>query len=164
MEAVVENRLQGLNPTEIAKKMNIPRGRVLSHLENWNQFVEHDLDIKKRAKQVLATADQHYDKLMKEAWDAIENAKVGTVKDHVAAIGLAHTIEKTRVGLYQQAGINADDSLAAEMLETQRKQELLIDALKKLCPNCRKAVAQELSEVTNKTTELVTVVEVRDER
>lgn len=150
MESVVSLFITGHNPTQISKQLSIPRGRVLTHVDSWKAMAKSDVDIKDRAKEVLVQADTHYDMLLKEAWEAVGDAKNnGNTKEHISAINLAHTIEKTRVNLYQTAGMSADDSLAAEMLETQRKQDILVGILREIaCPNCRIEIKKRLSEVT----------------
>ncbi len=160
MDRVVELFITGNKATDIAKKLNIPRGRVISHVENWKTIARNQVDIRDRGKETLQQADSHYDLLLKEAWNAIDDAKNnGNTKDHIAAVNLAHTIEKTRVGLYQAAGVTADDKLAEEMMETQRKQEVLVGILRDVaCPTCKAEIKKRLSEVTGR----VEVVVVQD--
>ena len=64
---VVEEYLKGSDPTKISKDLNLPRTRVVAHLNEWKVMVSANDAIRSRAKEALAAADAHYGKLIAKA-------------------------------------------------------------------------------------------------
>lgn len=163
MSEVVALIMQNKNPTEISRELGIPRSRVLDHRDNWIKYAQNESDIKAKAKETLARVDEHYGVIIKELWDQVREAKnQGSVRDATGALKTIAQMEKDRAGLFQQAGITADDALTEQLMETERKQEILMQVLREIdCNKCRTQIRSRLSEITGQA-EVITVVEVND--
>ncbi len=65
---VVEEYLKGSDPTRISKDLSMPRTRVVAHLDEWKRMASDNSAIRARAKEALAAADAHYNKLIYKAY------------------------------------------------------------------------------------------------
>lgn len=159
MNKVVEELLKGNTVNQIAKTLNLTRVQVESHVKVWKDMVHDNTAIRERAKEALAGADEHYNMLIKEAWDVINEAGVASelgVKN--AAIKLVADIESKRIDMLNKAGVLEDNSMADQILESERKQELLVSILREVtasCDHCKWEVAKRLSEVTGQVEAVV---------
>lgn len=151
MEKVVALMIKGKTATQIAAELEIPRGRVVTHIENWKVWANHENDIKGRAKEMLAQIDQHYQMLLDESYQQLEEAKrQGSVRDATGVIKVLAQIEKDRTQIYGQAGITADDELANELAERERREALIIDLIKEIAtlnPNLKVMIYKRLSQL-----------------
>lgn len=162
MNDVVGLLMKQYNPTQIARQLDIPRSRVLDHIDNWKRYVSQDADIKEKAKETLARVDEHYNQIIKELWKQYEEADSnGAVRDATGALKTLAQLEKDRATLFQSAGITADDKLTEQLMETERRQEILMQVLREIdCNKCRVQIRKRLAEVTNQA-EVIEVVEVQ---
>ena len=159
MNKVVEELLKGNTVNQIAKTLNLTRVQVENHVNTWKSMVHDSTAIRERAKEALAGADEHYNLLIKEAWDVINEAGVAAelgVKN--AAIKLVADIEAKRIDMLNKAGVLEDSSVADQILESERKQEILVNILRDVtssCDKCKWEVAKRLSEVTGQVEAVV---------
>lgn len=152
MNLVVEELLKGKNPTEISKTLGIKRSHVLEHIDTWRELVSGDTRTRERAKEALAGADQHYSMIIQKAWETVDqadaNQQLGT---KASTLKMIADVEQKRIDMLQKAGLLENNELSAQLLETERKQEILVKILKEVtseCSNCRVEVSKRLSEVT----------------
>jgi hypothetical protein len=154
MNKVVEELIKGNNPTQIAKNLAIPRAEVQTLLNNWRALIHGDSGIRERAKEALSSADQHYSMVIKEAWRTVEDADTaGQLNVKAQALKLVADVEGKRIEMLQKAGVIEKNEMADQILETERKQEILVGILRDVtsaCPNCKQDVARRLGEVTNR--------------
>lgn len=162
MNKVVEELLKGNSPAQIAKTQGLTRVQVEKHIQNWKEFVHDNQAIRDRAKEALAGADEHYSMLIKEAWDVVNEAGIAAeLNTKNAALKLIADIEAKRIDMLNKAGVLENDSMASELLEVERKQEILVGILKEVtssCEHCKWEVAKRLSSVTGQV-EAVIVTE-----
>ena len=158
---VVEKYLQGNEPTQISKELAIPRQRVVALIDEWRGMAADNAIIRARAKEALAGADAHYNKLIQKAYevmdDATNTAKLGAKN---ASIKLVMDIEKTRIDMLQKAGLLENKELAEEMIEIEKNQEILVGILKDVAsehPEIRDKIMRRLSQVA-KEKEVITIV------
>jgi len=152
---VVEVFLKGTtNPTIIAKQTGYKRTEVQDYLNEWRSVIHSDRLIQNRAREALAGADQHYSMLIEEAWDVVRQSdQQGSLPQKTTALKLIADIQQKQIDMLQKAGLIENNELAEEILETERKQELLVGILKEVvskCDHCKKEVFSRLSEVTGK--------------
>lgn len=152
MNLVVEELLKGKNPTDIAKFLNIKRSEVLTHIDTWRELVSGDTRIRERAREALSGADQHYSMIIQRAWETVDqadaNQQLGT---KASALKIIADVEQKRIDMLQKAGLLENNELSAQLLETEKKQEILMKILKEVtsdCSRCRVEVAKRLSELT----------------
>ena len=152
MNKVVEELLKGNTPAQISRTLELTRVQVETHINTWKELVQDNNAIKARAKEALAGADENYNMLIKEAWRTVEQADVQDALNVKAqTLKLIADIEAKRIDMLNKAGVLENDSMADEILESERKQEILVGILKEVTANCDKCkweVSKRLSEVT----------------
>lgn len=154
MNKVVEELLKGGNPSSIAKSLGMKRAEVLDLLDDWKTLIKSDNHVRERAKEALAGADQHYAMLIQRAWETVEQADQNAQLNIKAqSLKLIADIEGKRIEMLQKAGLLEDNELADQLMETEKKQEILVSILKEVtsdCDHCKFEVARRLSQVTGK--------------
>jgi hypothetical protein len=107
-------------------------------------------------------ADQHYDMLIKEAWKTVEDADTqGQLSVKSGTLKLIADIENKRIAMLQSVGVLENNEMASQILETERKQEMLVGILKEVtssCSHCKIEVAKRLSQITG-IVEPITIIE-----
>ena len=128
---VVEEYLKGNDPTKIAKTLDLPRTRVVAHLNEWKVLASANDAIRARAKEALVGADAHYTKLIKQAYEVIDDATTtANLNAKTAGIKLVMDIEAKRIDMLQKAGLLENKELADEMVEIAKKLiELVFQSL-----------------------------------
>jgi hypothetical protein len=158
---VVEKYLQGTEPTQISKELDLPRTKVVAHINQWKLMAADNAAIRARAKEALVVADTHYNKLINKAYEVIDEATtISNLGAKTAGIKLVLDIESKRIDMLQKAGLLENKELAEEMLEIERRQDILKDILKDIAaehPEVRDKIMRRLSEVS-KNQEVITVV------
>ena len=148
---VAAEYLKGMDASEISKALDIPRKKVTELLTDWRMMVANNQAINARAKEALAGADQHYSALIKKAYEVIDSADTtNNLAAKTTSIKLIADIESKRLEMLQKAGLLDNQELADQLLETERKQEILISILKEVtssCETCRPKVLKKLSQV-----------------
>ena len=158
---VVEKYLQGNEPTQISKELSIPRQKVVAHIKEWQLMAADNALIRARAKEALVAADTHYNKLLSTAYEVIDDATtLANLGAKTAGIKLVLDIESRRIDMLQKAGLLENKELAEEMLEIERRQDILKDILKDIAaehPEVRDKIMRRLSEIS-RNDEVITVV------
>jgi len=159
MNKVIEEVLKGNSPAKVATSLGLTRVQVENHIKSWKNFVQDNKVIRERAKEALAGADEHYNMLIKEAWDVVNEAGIAAeLNTKNAALKLIADIEAKRIDMLNKAGVLESDSMADQILESERKQDILVGILKDVTANCDKCkweVAKRLSEVTGQVEAVV---------
>jgi hypothetical protein len=152
MNKVVEELLKGNTPAQIAKTLDLTRVQVDTNIEIWKRMVHDNTLIRERAKEALAGADEHYNMLIKEAWATLQQADQQDspgIKTQV--LKLIADIEAKRIDMLNKAGVLEKDNIADQIIENERKQEVLVGILRDVtssCDHCKWEVAKRLQEVT----------------
>ena len=160
---VASEYIKGFNESEISKELDIPRARVSTLLREWKTMASNSEAVRARAREALAGADQHYSKLIKQAYEVIEEATTtSNLSAKTGAIKLVLDIETRRIEMLQKAGLLENKELSDQLLETERKQELIMSILKDVsgsCPVCKPKVLSGLAEVSGPQGEAVVIHE-----
>lgn len=158
---VVEKYLAGNDPTQISKELSLPRQKVVSHINEWRAMAADNAAIRARAKEALVGADAHYNKLISKAYEVIDEATTtANLPSKTAAIKLVLDIESKRIDMLQKAGLLENKELAEEMIEIERKQDILVGILRDIAseyPEVRDEIMKRLS-LVSKEQEVITVV------
>lgn len=158
---VVSEYLKGNDPTVISKELDIPRTRVVALINEWKTMASDNAAIRARAKEALVGADTHYSKLISKSYEVIDEASMtNNLSAKTAGIKLVMDIESKRIDMLQKAGLLENKELAEEMVEIERRQEVLIGILRDVAsehPEVRDIIMQRLS-VIAKEGEVITVV------
>jgi hypothetical protein len=159
---VVGEYLKGNDPTKISKQLDLPRTKVVSLIKEWQHLVSDNSAIRARAKEALAAADEHYSRLISQAYEVIEEATTtANLGAKTNGIKLVMDLESKRIEMLQKAGLLENKELAEEMLEIERRQEILMVILKDIAaehPEIRDKVMKRLSDASQKLSETVTIV------
>jgi hypothetical protein len=154
MNKVVAEFIKGNNVNQIAKSFQLKPMQVNQMLENWRDLMQGDAGISERAREALGAADQHYSMIIKEGWNTVEQAnEQDALNVKAQTLKLIADVESKRIDMLQKAGVLERNDMADSILETERKQEILVGILRDVtssCPTCKQEVARRLSEVTNK--------------
>lgn len=158
---VVAEYLKGNDPTSISKELSIPRQRVVSLINEWKVMASANDAIRARAKEALAGADAHYSKLITKSYEVIDEASMtNNLSAKTQAIKLVMDIESKRIDMLQKAGLLENKELAEEMVEIERRQEVLMGILRDIAseyPQIRDEIMRRLSAIA-KESEVITVV------
>lgn len=158
---VVEKYLAGSDPTQISKELALPRQKVVAHIKEWQQMATDNAAIRARAKEALVAADTHYNKLIQKAYEVIDEATTtANLSAKTSGIKLVLDIESKRIDMLQKAGLLENKELAEEMLEIERKQDVLVGILRDIAseyPQVRDEIMRRLSAVS-RDQEVITVV------
>ena len=159
---VVTEYLKGQDPTKISKELDIPRTRVVSLINEWKVMASANDAIRARAKEALAGADTHYTKLITKAYEVIDESSMTiNLSAKTQAIKLVMDIEKSRIEMLQKAGLLENKELAEEMVEIERRQEVLVEILRDIAsthPEVRDLIMRRLSQIA-KEGEVITIVQ-----
>jgi hypothetical protein len=159
---VVTEYLKGQDPTKISKELDIPRTRVVALINEWKVMASANDAIRARAKEALAGADTHYTKLITKAYEVIdESSMTNNLSAKTQAIKLVMDIEKSRIEMLQKAGLLENKELAEEMIQIERRQEVLVEILREIAsthPEVRDLIMHRLSKIA-KEGEVITIVQ-----
>jgi hypothetical protein len=159
---VVTEYLKGQDPTKISKELDIPRTRVVSLINEWKVMASANDAIRARAKEALAGADTHYTKLITKAYEVIdESSMTNNLSAKTQAIKLVMDIEKSRIEMLQKAGLLENKELAEEIVEIEKRQEVLVEILRDIAsthPEVRDLIMRRLSQIA-KEGEVITIVQ-----
>ena len=159
---VVGEYLKGSDPTKISKQLSIPRTQVVQYLNEWKQMASANDAIRSRAREALTAADEHYSRLISKSYEVIDDADTnGDLRSKAGAIKLVMDIESKRIEMLQKAGLLENKELAEEMLEIERRQEILMGILKDVAaehPEVRDKIMKRLSDASSKLNQTVTIV------
>ena len=159
---VVTEYLKGQDPTKISKDLDMPRTRVVALINEWKVMASANDAIRARAKEALAGADTHYSKLITKAYEVIdESSMTNNLSAKTQAIKLVMDIEKSRIEMLQKAGLLENKELAEEMVQIERRQEVLVEILREIAsthPEVRDLIMHKLSQIA-KEGEVLTIVQ-----
>jgi hypothetical protein len=109
----------------------------------------------------MASMDAHYGKLITKAYEVIDEASLtNNLSAKTQAIKLVVDIEKSRIEMLQKAGLLENKELAEEMVEIEKRQEILVEILRDIAaehPEIRDKVMRRLSDIA-KENEVITIV------
>lgn len=156
---VVEEFLKGnTNPADIAKTTGFKKAEVTDYLNEWRTVVQSDRQVQLRAREALSAADQHYSMLIKEAWSVVNEATMTNVlPSKTAALKLIADIQQKQMDMLQKAGVLDNNEMAEKIIETEEKQQVLVEIIRDVvssCEVCKPKVSSRLSKVTGKAEEL----------
>ena len=160
-EVLVEEYLKGNDATTISKQLSIPRTQVVSLISEWRSMASANDAIRARAREALVGADAHYSKLIKQAYEVIDDANsTANLTAKTTAIKLVMDLESRRIDMLQKAGLLENKELADEMLQIEKRQDVLMGILRDIAsehPEIRDKIMKRLSDIA-KQGEAITIV------
>lgn len=159
MNTVVAQLLKGDNATAIAKNTGLKRAQVIEYIDEWKLLAQNNKTIQSRAYEALTGMDEHYSMIIRELWGVLEEADMNNdLRTKTTVLKNLADIEGKRVDLLQKAGLLDTQQMGDEVIEMERKHEILITILREVtsdCPHCKVEVARRLSRVTGKAETIV---------
>ena len=157
---VASEYVKGSTEIQISKSLDIPRTRVVRLLDEWRGMIANNDAIRARAREALATADQHYNRLIQKAYEVIDSAEsLGDLGEKRQSLKLILEIENKRIEMLQKAGLLENKEIAEELMESERKMEVLVKILREVsgqCDHCKVEVTRRLADGANPD-EVITV-------
>ena len=157
---VASEYVKGSTEIQISKSLDIPRTRVVRLLDEWRGMIANNDAIRARAREALATADQHYNRLIQKAYEVIDSAEsLGDLGEKRQSLKLILEIENKRIEMLQKAGLLENKEIAEELMESERKMEVLVKIFREVsgqCDHCKVEVTRRLADVA-KPDEVITV-------
>jgi ferredoxin len=157
---VASEYVKGSTEIQISKSLDMPRTRVVKLLDEWRGMIANNDAIRARAREALATADQHYNRLIQKAYEVIDAAdSQSDLGEKSKAIKLILDIENKRIEMLQKAGLLENKEIAEELMAMENKQEILVKILREVsgkCDTCKVEVTKRLADVA-KPDEVITV-------
>ena len=151
VNSVATEYLKGLDSAEISKQLDLPRPKVMALLNDWRAMISNNQAINMRAKEALAGADQHYSSLIKKAYEVIDAAdQTANLTAKTTSIKLIADIETKRLEMLQKAGLLDNKEIAEQIIEMERKHDILIKILKDIAsshPEIREEIMKRLSDI-----------------
>jgi len=148
---VAEEYLKGLDTSQISQALDMPRTKVASLLSDWRAMASNNQAIHARAREALAGADQHFSGLIKKAYEVIDVAdQNANLTSKTQAIKLIADIESKRLEMLQKAGLLDNKEIAEQIVEMERKHDILIKILKDIAsshPEIRQEIMERLSQI-----------------
>ena len=145
--------VKGSTEIQISKSLDMPRTRVVRLLDEWRGMIANNDAIRARAREALATADQHYNRLIQKAYEVIDSAEsLGDLGEKRQSLKLILEIENKRIEMLQKAGLLENKEIAEELMEMENKQEVLVNILREVsgkCDTCKVEVSKRLAEVAS---------------
>lgn len=163
INTIASEYIKGNDESTIAKNLDIPRNRVVKLLGEWRSMISNNEIIRARAREALASADQHYNQLIKKAYEVVDEADQNSnLGAKTNALKLILDIENKRIDMLQKAGLLENKELADQLVETEKKQEAIMNILKDIAsnrPEIRAEIISRLSEITNVNDEAIVIYE-----
>ena len=163
MNEVVSLMLKGTSNRQIAKIVNLKVYEVDKYIAEWQGYAKNNKHIQERAKEALSATDQHYDMIINRLWETVETADVSDdLRTKASTLKMIADIEQKRIEMLQKSGLLDNQQLADQVLEAERKQDILVGILRSLAENYPEAAAHvrsELSKVTGMAESTVVTVE-----
>lgn len=160
LSQVAEMTMQGASVSAIMRETGLTRADTVKLQTQWKESMVHNHEARDRALDALNVMDEHYDKLINQAYKTLEQIEDdltlnGTtpqrIQQKLNALKLVADLERQRLDALQKAGLLDMSAMGNQMAEVEDKQQKLIAILRNdLCPDCRKRVALKLQEVTGK--------------
>lgn len=154
MEAVADLTMEGLNATEISKRLDIKRKDVLELQADYRTALSQDSEARNLARDHLHMMVKHYDRLIKKFYDLIDEIDALYFSHQVAAqknaaLKAIGELEAKRLDALQKAGLLESGELGDELADMEDKQATLIDILRNdLCTDCKSKIAYKLAQVS----------------
>jgi len=150
---VVECFLKGMTNTAlIAQETGFSRNQVNEYLKEWRSVIQSDSQIQNRAKEAIGAADQHYAMLIARAWETVEQAdQAGNIGAKTAALKLISDVQQKQIEMLSKAGVLENNEMAERIIETEEKQQVLVNILRDIvsdCDRCKPLVMSKLSRVS----------------
>ena len=138
--------------SQIMKQTGLKKAEVEFILIEYRKYTMQDKVLREMSRETVLKTRQHYDDLIAQLYEVIDLAdSEGDYKTKMQAITAIANIEKQRVDFMQKAGMLADNEIGDQLVESERKQQIIIDIIRELSkkyPKIGLEFQERLKEVT----------------
>lgn len=136
----------------IIKQTGLKKSQIEEILRSYKKYAMQDKVLREMSRETVIKTKLHYDQLIQKMYDAVNVANdCGDYKSEMQGLKAIADIEKQRVDFMQKAGMLADNEIGDQIVESERKQQVIIDILKdisKQYPKIGLEIQERLKEVT----------------
>lgn len=151
---IVSMHAKGYSESEIRKQTGLTLQQVRQHLADFKDFARNDKYMSARSREVVLTVDQHYSDIIRQMYEAIEEANInGNYQARMSGLKDVAKIENDRVSFLQKAGLIADSHVGDMIAQAEEQKEILVNILRNIAkkyPDIAREIASELSKITGK--------------
>lgn len=168
INSVASKYLTGMTPAQISQELDIPATRVARDINEWKGMASNSDAVRARASEALAGADLHYTKLIRKAYETIDESEMDRNADDLtanqyaqiklASMKMVADLEAKRIDMLQKAGLLENQELADKLVQQEKESEAIMDIIKNVigdCPRCKPKVLQRLQGIGNSPTSIV---------
>lgn len=156
IDEIAKYKMEGMTDAAIAKRMGLKRVQVIEGFNQWKDMLLQDGMARDFARDHLNVMVRHYDRIIHKSYQVLDDLdnmvfdeKVSAQKN--ATLKNIADYEARRVDALQKAGLLDAQDLGDELAEREEREAVIIDILKNyLCDDCKKVVAHQLGQLTNK--------------
>lgn len=138
--------------SQIMKLTGLKKTEVEFILIEYRKYAMQDKVLREMSRETVLKTRQHYDDLIVQLYEVIDLAdSEGDYKTKMQAVTAIANIEKQRVDFMQKAGMLADNEIGDQLVESERKQQIIIDIIRELSrkyPKIGLEFQERLKEVT----------------
>jgi hypothetical protein len=151
-QKVVSMWASGKTIPEIVNTTGLKKRQVEDVLAVYKQYAMQDKILREMSRETVLRTRQHYDDIINKLYDAVSVANdSGDYKAEMTGLKMVADIEKQRVDFMQKAGMLADNEIGDQLIESERKQQVIIDILRDISkeyPKIGLEIQTRLKEVT----------------
>jgi hypothetical protein len=138
--------------SEIMKQTGLKKIQVEEILRGYREYSMQDKVLREMSRETVLKTRQHYDELIQQMYQAVAVANEnGDYKAEMTGLKAIADIENQRVSFMQKAGLLADNELGEQLVEAERKQQIIIDILREVSkkhPQVGMEIQTRLKELT----------------
>lgn len=143
---------RGMKLVDIMKTTGVRKQELDRMLADYKDFALQDRVLREMSRETLIKTRQHYDDLIEQMYEAVQTAEENDdYKVKLDGLKKIADAENQRVAFMQKAGLLVDDELGQQLIEQERKQQVLVDILREISkkhPDIGLEIAGKLSKVT----------------
>lgn len=151
-DKVISMYARAYTPSQISKSTGLTVKEINQVLASFKQYAMQDKVLREMSRETVLKTRQHYDDLINQMYAAVELAESeGDYNAVMKGIKAIADIEKQRVDFMQKAGMLADNEIGDQLIESERKQQIILDILRELSkkyPKIGLEFQERLREVT----------------
>jgi hypothetical protein len=146
------------NPTQIARESGLRRVDVINHIEEWKRTAVGTDLMKDRVEELIATLDQHYNKLIQKTYEIIEEVdreselekstmtRAQMLSQKLGALKAIADFEAKRIDVLQKSGLLEAADLGDELAAMEEQRDAILTIMEdELCSACKPKVLGRLA-------------------
>ena len=163
MNEVIGLFLEGYEEKEIATQLRLYPKDVRSYISEFKQTAIHAQAVNDRAYELLAGVDTHYSKLIRRAYEVIDEVdaeinaggmKASLIQQKTSAIKLVAELERQRLEAFNKAGMLEGIDLGNQIADSDEKIHKTLELLTKVVrafPETREMISEGIADISGKS-------------